>query len=454
VSGLGGSLHGSVDVAGTLRHPTGRGTLDLRNGAFEVPSIGLIGRNASFALELANDSVIVKQLRLADGDQNRDTASVTGVIRLAGSKWSEWTVNLQSTAHNFRVIDDPRLATAEADWQLAITGALGAPNVSGAVWLPYGVFTIGSQKRARVARGSALTRSRRGVPVVTGVIVSLGNDVRLKSRDANVQLAGDVELFGPLDKPWISGSVYATRGTYRVDLGAIKRTFRVDSGSVLIEGTTDIPAALDIWTSYAVRRADEDDIHVTAHLYGTSDKPRLDLTSDLGSASAQSEIISYLVFGKPSFGVSADRQSTMRTATAALVPTIGGLLEGVLGTVLPFFNTLQVTSLSGEGTQGVIQSPIDGLLNSYAVIGGRQIGSDSFFTVSGGICRASGVSAANSKPYWLGTSAEYRPKRTIGATIAIDPGSSPCSRTGTWRETYQIGLDLSYEWKFGTPKKR
>ena len=453
VTGLGGSLHGAVNVSGSLRHPRGRGTLALRDGSFELPKYGLVGRDAVLSLELAGDSVLVKQLRLADGDSPRDTASVTGVVRLAGRSWSEWIVDLQSTANRFRVMDDPRIASAEADWQLAVNGPLAEPRVSGRVRLPYAVFTIGPQRRAHSTRGAAL-KTRRGIPRVTGVIVSLGNDVRLKSRDANVQLSGEVELFGPLDRPWISGSVLATRGTYRVDLGLIKRTFRVDSGSVILEGTPDIPAALDIFTSYTVRRADQDDIHVGAHLYGTSERPRLDLTSDLGSAGGQSEIISYLVFGQSSFAAPEDRQSGLRTASAALVPSIGGLLEGVLGTVLPFFQTLQVTSLTGEGTQSVIQSPVEGLLNSFAITGGRQLGTDSFFSLSGGACRSSHVSATNSAPFWGGAAFEYRPKRTVGGTISIDPGPAPCASTGNVADKYQIGFDLSYEWKFGGAKKK
>lgn len=453
VTGLGGSVHGLVDVGGTLRHPTGRGTLNLRNGAFELPAYGFVARSAEMALALAGDSVFVKRLRLSDGDSPQDSAAITGVIRLAGTNWSKWLVNLQSTASRFRVIDDPRLATAEASWELGITGALGEPRLTGAVRLPYAVFTIGPQKRARVIGRSAGTKQIVGMPNVDGVTVTLGNDVRLKSKDANVQLSGDVELFGALNRPWISGAVSATRGTYRVDLGLIKRTFRVDSGSVILEGTPDIPAALDIFTSYTVRGVD-DDIHIGAHLYGTTGKPRLDLTSDQGSAVGQGEIISYLVFGQSSFALDQARANPGRTAAAALVPSLGGVLEGFLGTLLPFFSTLQVNTVANDNAQSTFANPVDNLLNSFAVTGGRQMGTDSFFSVSGGVCRGSRVSTTASSPFWLGTAVEYRPKRSIGAAITIDPGPAPCSRVGTIGDTYQIGLDLSYEWKFGGVKKK
>jgi translocation and assembly module TamB len=447
ISGLRGIIDGDVQVSGTLRRPRARGTLTLRDGAADVGAIGFSARNARLALDFAGDSVRLRDLHLTDGDSPRHAADASGTIRLVGDAWTEWTADVRSTAMRMRVVDDPRLASTEASWDLAVRGTLAEPHVTGAVQLPYGVFTIGPQKRSRATRG-ALTSVRPGTPRLDGVTVALGEDVRLKSRDANVQLAGGVELFGPLTEPWVSGTVSATRGTYRVNLGLIKRTFRVDSGSVILEGTTNTPAALDIWTSYTVRRADESDVAVGAHLYGTTDRPRLDLSSDLGSAVAQSEIISYLVFGKPSFALQDTRQSTMQTATAALVPSLGGLLEGPLGTLLPFFNTLQVTSRVGDEA-GIAANPIDGLLNSYAVTGGRQVGSDSFVSISGGVCRGTRVASTASAPFWLGAAAEYRPKRSVGAAISFDPGPAPCARAGVFSDTYQVGFDLMYEWKFG-----
>lgn len=452
VTALAGTLRADVEVHGTLREPRGTGSLAVAEGAFDMPRYGISARGMSAVLELSGDSVLVRRFRVDDGDSPRDSASLTGVIRLAGRRWSDWVVAMHSVASEFRVINDPRVATAEASWNLNVRGALASPRVTGSVHLPYGVFTIGPQRRRTVADTSY--EARLGIPNTDGVLVTLGSDVRLKSHDANVQLVGAVELFGPLDRPWVSGSVQATRGTYRVNLGLIKRTFRVDSGSVILEGTTDTPVALNIFTSYVVRRPDDDDVTVRAHLYGTTDRPRLDLTSDLGSATAQSEIISYLVFGQPSFALQeAAKSRGERTAVAALVPTFGGLLEGVLGTVLPFFSTLQVTSVVGnESVRDLVSSPIESVLNNYAITGGRQVGTDSFLSLSAGLCRGSRVSSTSNVPSWFGASAEYRPKRSVGVLLSVDPGPAPCSRVSSVADTYQLGLDLTYEWRFGKKK--
>jgi hypothetical protein len=459
LTGLAGNLTADVNVGGTVRRPRGTGSLSVVNGAFELQRYGVVVRDANAMIQLAGDSVLVRSLRVSDGESPTDTAGLSGVIHLAGRRWTEWGIRMRSTAQNFRVVDDPRLATAEASWALNIEGQLFAPRVTGIVDIPYAVYTIGPQRRQRTllyADSLAQLDAAAGIPNVDGVLVNLGNDVRLKSRDANVQLTGSVELFGAATDPWISGAVTATRGTYRVSVGPITRSFRVDSGSVIIEGTKEIPAGLDIYTSYLVRRPDEDDVTIRAHVYGMTDRPRLDLSSDLGTATSQSEIISYLVFGKSTFGidrVSENRDAAATTATAALLPTLGGIIEATLGTVLPFFSTLQVTSTVGDKSFSTVKSnPIDGLLNSYAVTGGRQFGSDSFLSLSTGRCSASSVASTGSAQFWFGAVADYRPKRTIGASLSIDPGPAPCNRLSAEGTNYQFGFDLSYDWKFGKKK--
>ena len=264
--------------------------------------------------------------------------------------------------------------------------------------------------------------------------------MRLRSRDADVKLTGDVEIGGLFANPFVTGEIYAERGTFRVDLGVLKRTFRVDSGIVRVDGDLKFdPASLDIWSSYVVRAAEQEDKTIVAHLTGTSEQPSLKLSSnDLGSATSQTEIISYLVFGSPSFAL--DGQGG-RTATAALAPSLGGVVEGFLGGAFPFFSSLQVATIAGTGQN---LNPFDGLFNSFALIAGRQVGADGYLGVSGGVCRGSQLSSTQSPPNWFGVSAEYRPKYRLSTAVSFDPGASPCSGLGK----YQFGLDLFKEWKY------
>ena len=445
VEGLAGTLSADLLVRGTRKQVTGEGTLRIRDGAFELPRYGTTGRNVVMDDTLSGDSVRI-HLRMSDGEGPRNTLSANGAFWLAGGTWQ---ANVTSTGRGFRVMDDPLLAHVDASWLVHLTGALKQPTLEGDVALPTAFFVLGQQRQVRPLLRDSLSVTERSLRAanISSLRVVLGNDVRLRSRDANVKLAGDVEINGPVVNPYVSGEIFADRGTYRVNLGVLKRTFRVDSGTVRLAGDLkEKPASLDIWTSYRVRRPDLDDVSIVAHLTGTPDAPRLELSSpDLGSAVAQSEIISYLIFGAPSFALDGrPGRSTVGTATAALVPSIGGVLEGFLGTLLPFFNSLQVATIAGSGPQNLTVNPLDGLLNSFALIAGRQVGADGFLNLSGGVCRGSQLASAQSPPSWAGISAEYRPKYRLSAVASFDPGSSPCNGLGR----YQFGLDLFREFKF------
>ncbi|MFI5310169.1 MAG: translocation/assembly module TamB domain-containing protein [Gemmatimonadales bacterium] len=451
VEALGGTIWADDTIHGTWSRTYWDGFVRVRDGAFDLPKIGTVARQLSVSLALRGDSVrIVEPLRVIDGDDPRDFLTVSGALVLAPAGW---LVDLKSSSRQFRVIDDPRIATIEASWNVGLSGLLRQPFLEGDVTLPTATFVMGQARRIRVVRDPNGPEEKPlpiGMPIIKALHVTLGNDVRLKSKDANVGLTGELDVAGDLSNPYAAGEVSANRGTYRVDLGVIKRTFRVDSGTVRVAGTPQMPASLDIWTSYVVRSSTTDDRTIIAHLTGASDAPRLELSSsDAGTAVAQSEIISYLLFGTPSFALDRQGQSTVSTATAALVPSIGGLLEGVLGTLMPFLSSLQVTTVAGSGPQNLTTNPLDGLLNSFALTAGRQIGSDTFLNLSGGVCRGSRLSSTQSAPGWFGISAEYRPRTQVGGAISMDPGSSPCNHaSGRLMDIYQLGFDLFRDWRF------
>lgn len=276
----------------------------------------------------------------------------------------------------------------------------------------------------------------------------LGNEVRLRSPEANVQLTGEVAAAGTLDAPDVRGEIFATRGTFRLDLGLLQRTFQVDSGLVRLNGPLSNPPTLDIHTSYTVRQAQREDVKIGARLSGAVDAPRLVLSSgDLGTTASDTEIISYLLFGAPSFVLDGQSASAVRLATAALVPSIGGAAERALGARLPFLSELQVVTVAGDSPRDFTLNSFEGLLNSFALTAGTQVGTDSYLRLSGGVCRGENR-AAQSLPAWFGVAAEYRPRERLSAELSLTPGSAPCNRIGTFGQIYQIGLDLYRDWRW------
>ncbi|MBX3175037.1 MAG: translocation/assembly module TamB domain-containing protein [Gemmatimonadaceae bacterium] len=445
---LRGGYDADIQVTGTWRALEPRGILLVRDGAFAIPALGTGFREFDADVGFAPDSILVYRARLADERATNDTASVEGaVVRTAAG----WRADLRSVARSLRLIDDPRVAEADVSWQLRMSGPLDSLAIGGVVTVPNANVSIGRQRRQVLQLAEdqeAEAASSVYAPYLEGLRVRLGNEVRLKSPEASVQLTGEVNVTGRLTEPSVIGEIQAERGTYRLDLGLLQRTFQVDSGRVRMNGPLTNSPTLDIHTSYVVRQADREDVHIGARLSGTVDQPRLALSSsDLGTTASETEIISYLLFGAPTFALDGQSASAVRLATAALVPSLGGAAERALGARLPFLSELQVVTVAGDSPQDFTLNSFEGLLNSFALTAGTQIGTDSYLRLSGGVCRGENR-AAQSLPAWFGIAAEYRPRERLSAELSLTPGSAPCNRIGSFAQIYQLGFDLYRDWRW------
>lgn len=445
---LRGGLDADVQVTGTWRDIQPRGILLVREGTFLVPALGTGFRELLMDVSFTPDSVIIQRARLADERDINDTASLEGTIYQSSSGWR---ADILTMARSLRVIDDPRVAEADVSWTLRLRGPLDTLTLGGDVTVPRANIFIGRQQRQALALAEDSLQTEgasRYAPRLEGVRLRLGSEVRLRSPEANVQLTGEVAATGTLDEPNVRGEIFAERGTFRLDLGLLQRTFQVDSGLVRLNGPVSIPPTLDIHTSYTVRQADREDVKIGARLSGPVDAPRLVLSSgDLGTTASETELISYLLFGAPSFALDGQSASAVRLATAALVPSLGGAAERVLGARLPFLSELQVVTVAGDSPRDFTLNSFEGLLNSFALTAGTQIGTDSYLRLSGGVCRGENR-AAQSLPAWFGISGEYRPRERLSAEISLTPGSAPCNRIGTFTQIYQLGLDLYKDWRW------
>lgn len=447
VSELQGGFDADVLVSGRWGALEPRGSFLLRDGSFAVPALRTGFRDVLADVALTPDSVIVHRFRLSDERAPGDSATLEGTVFRRGDRWH---ADVRTFARNLRVIDDPRLAEADASWLLRLRGQVDSLVLGGEITVPSANAYIGRQRAVldvEPTDGSAATVNQY-MPRIEELTIRLGNEVRLRSPEANVQLTGSIGVTGTLRDPSVRGEILATRGSYRLDLGPLQRTFQVDSGVVRMNGPLDIPPALDIHTSYLVRQADREDVKIGARLTGTVREPRLVLSSsDLGSTASETEIISYLIFGSPSFALDNNGTWAVRTATAALVPSLGGAVERALGGRIPFISELQVTTVAGDSPTDFTLNSFEGLLNSLALTAGSQIGTDSYLNVSAGVCRGESR-AASALARWFGIAVEYRPRERLSALLSLNPGSTPCNRVGTFSQIYQFGLDLYRDWRW------
>ena len=160
--------------------------------------------------------------------------------------------------------------------------------------------------------------------------LALPRDVWLRSREMNVEIGGNLTMtFDRRDRELVLvGSVAALRGSYN----AFGRAFQVRSGVVDFLGTPGINPNLSIEAVHRLRQQGGEPLDIVARLEGTLVAPRISLTSDGTVAIAESDLISYLLFGRPSYALaSAESRILGDAALSAGIGAAAGQISSILG---------------------------------------------------------------------------------------------------------------------------
>ncbi len=465
VERLSGIMDGRLQLAGTLERPFAQGQMAIDGFSAQLTDVGIAPVNGRIAVRASGDSLILDNLRFRSGG-NTDTVSASGAVRMA--KGEPATMRLQLHANNTLLahLRDGTRVIASAD--LSAAGPLRRPVLSGRVFIPeanivadpFGASTALDLNTAAarellgtdevpVAETAAESFARLGKFLsVRNARVDFGDEVWVNTPEAAVRVTGGVAVVSSGETIAPEGEISASRGTYQLNLGVVRRTFSIDSGSVRFYGNPAIPATVDITATNVVRSSGSSQIPVRVHIGGTLDIPVLTLSSPdpLYSGAPDSEIISLLIFGAPTFALDGKSQSTVRAVAGVLVPTVGGALEGTLQRLLPFqFNTLQIQTAGGARDDLTAMSLIDNL----SIAAGKQLGDRTFLRLNTGVCGGSGAAASARVSLWAGFAVEYLLAPQLTAQVGVDPGTSPCSRlSGDVMPRMQFGFDLFRDWVF------
>jgi translocation and assembly module TamB len=143
-------------------------------------------------------------------------------------------------------------------------------------------------------------------------------DTWIENADAQVEIRGELRVFkAPRREPIITGVIRTVQGT----LAVAGKTFTVQQGQVLFTGGREINPSFDIVAKYQV-----ENYQVLATVTGTAQKPELSLSS-IPSLS-QSDILSVLVFGKPSSQLTQGQQQGLQQQALSMA---GGYAASQLG---------------------------------------------------------------------------------------------------------------------------
>ncbi|WP_396204439.1 translocation/assembly module TamB domain-containing protein [Gemmatimonas sp.] len=468
ISRLRGILSGRLAVGGTVERPAASGVVMLEQAGARVDDLGIEPTDGRIVLRAAADSLTLETFRLRSGGGN-DTVGAQGVLRFAAGELPA-RVALQVVARNFIVSRQRDGTDLDVGGDVRLEGSLSRPVVSGSLFVPRANLVVDplgartaldlSSDAARallgadevpVAESAAQSLSRLGSYLrVENTRVELGNDVWVQTPESRVKLSGGLTVTMSGDRLGLDGEILANRGQYRLELGVVNRSFSVDSGRVRFFGNNAIAPTLDISATNVVRVAGGSEIPVRVNIGGNYDRPVLTLSSPdpLYASAPESEIISLLIFGAPTFALDGQSQSTVRAVTGVLLPSVGGAVEGALQRLLPVFNTVQVTTAGSNAEAAFSPTALLDNLN-FSISAGKQFGERTFLRLNTGVCRGTSQATSRGATLWGGVAAEYRIARNWWGQVGVDPGSAPCTRpAGDVFPRLQFGFDLFREWIF------
>jgi len=334
-----GTLDGDITLGGTLEAPRATGTIRLVDGGARVSEMG-VDLTAEGEFGLTGDGNVA--VDLTAGSSGR--ARVRGVVGLQ---------DLTNPAFDLDIVADTFLALNRRDVAARVSGEarLGGdwlqPVVSGRLDLSDLNLNLDERARSRQVADVNLANFyavidtmvfAQGGSAVTPIMdrftvdlnMTLGQSSWLRSRNINAELEGELHItHEPPGEFDIAGELRTVRGSY----SGFGRTFQVVRGSVLFAGSDSFDPVLDIVTVTRIRSS-EQALDIMATLAGTASEPQVTLSSTAEPPMAEEELVSYLVFGRPSHGLGSGENAVVAGVTGAASSVAVGMVANELGSAL------------------------------------------------------------------------------------------------------------------------
>ncbi|NUQ19560.1 MAG: translocation/assembly module TamB [Gemmatimonadaceae bacterium] len=498
----------AADLGGTWARPTLDGRISVSGGAATIGTLGVRVRGVAADIVMRGDSIAVQRfVAQSDDPGERGTISAQGYLDLDYLHHRPGVPSNQSfvfdvVARGFHALNQRRLGDLRISSPgLHLAGTMRSSALTGTVVVDKGVVYIPELTKKRVVDLSDTTltdltglgRTRPLVPdappsLVAGLALEnvrlvIGPDVWLRSAEAAIQLGGEVNVtkgrdpragsIGDLapEQLALQGTLTADRGQYRLELSpAISRTFDVTRGRLTFSGDPDLNPALDINAVHTVRTENGQDIRVRVAIRGTLLNPELVLSSDEGLQISQTDLVSYLAFGKPSFEVTGSSGVGYNQLGLGLLSlSAGGFVASQVqksrfGSAIDVFSVqagADATSPLGTTQPG---NPLLNRIANSRVTLGKQINERTYIGHDAGLCeltpgaarQTTSQSALTTFYDRLGLTVNHRLAHGFSVSGGVEPSASAKQCTDltgaaaqiTTAPRRQIGLDLTRSWTF------
>jgi translocation and assembly module TamB len=305
----GGAVTARIRLAGYLDAPALNGTASLTKGLTDIPELGVTVENINLEAQSEGSDIVL----------SGSADSGEGNIRLAGKLSLDperaWPYDVKLQGERFTIASLPEM-DIQANPNLQVAGSLQQINITGSVLIPRARITL-KKLPPDIIKVSAdqvivgpmappAEQTSAAVPVNINVIASLGDDVYFDGQGLRTNLTGSINVRSLQTNTLIGNGVLELRNGRYEGYG---QKLAIQRGRLLFAGPLDNPA-LDIQATRTVG-----DVVAGLALTGNADSPQSRLFST--PAMSDTEILSYLVTGKPLSAASSSNDSQALAAAAA-----------------------------------------------------------------------------------------------------------------------------------------
>ncbi|MBI4409838.1 MAG: translocation/assembly module TamB domain-containing protein [Gemmatimonadetes bacterium] len=465
-----GSLDGMVILRGTTQDPAFGGSLVLRRGAATWSASRVRYRNVEGSFRVLGERVLGVE---AAARTNGGDAAVTGTLTFRPLDDPEFDLVLR--ARDFEAARRRDVAMTGGG-EIRLRGRYRRPLVSGRfqvargalyldeLWREYQIVELESPILFDVV-DTTLVSVRQILPrsdnpflenmVVDGTL-EVSRDFWLRSRDMNVELEGELAL--AFDRQAqdlrLTGDLNVVRGNYQLSVAERlpARRFEVRRGAVEFVGTPGIDPNLDILAAYRARTAEGEPLDIQARLSGTLRNPRVALTSDAEPPISESDLASYLIFGRPSYALAPTETQALGFFTnavglgsSAIVPSFLGYAAAGLETFVREYGFDYLAITAPEVTPGAAGQQSTGFPNVFAGTElrlGWYLSDNLFAFVSQRFAGQTGTR------YTPGVRLEWRFHPTWSAEIFAEDLARAPGQEQTQEQRRVLGFFLFREWGY------
>lgn len=391
-----GTMRTDIRVMGTVQDPILSGGATIVNGSVRVLPLSQRYDSIHANVHLDHRAVVIDNLVVESGGLMRATGSIIF------EDLNRPVLDILARFDRFRLIGAENQDDAEATGNVRLQGPLRGALLTGDVVLADGYFPL-PQTGSR-ALDAELARFEADLPRpgaaeaqtpfydalrIDDLRVTAGENLWFAMEDARAELAGNLVINKSGTDLRIIGELEGTRGTYTLRAGPIIRRFEVVHAHIRFLGNPDINPAIDITARRRVAFGDDRQMDIDVRIGGTLQAPTLALASETAAPIPQSELLSFLLFGQPSFVVGTGTSIASENVTQPIASSFAelisiGLEQELLGELGGALDVFQIR-LGG----GALQNGF-----SPSLVLGEEIARNVFLTVESGVTALFGTTQA------------------------------------------------------------